>query len=148
VQEILLTMGPAIRKTNHSIECTIENGISLESFPGPFGQVLTNLVNNALLHAFEAGRSGKITIAATRQGTDRVEITVQDNGCGIPAANLSRVFDPFFTTKLGKGGSGLGLNIVYNLVHEALGGTITVTSTAGAGACFTVSIPLTAPVQL
>jgi PAS domain S-box-containing protein len=148
VQEILLTMGPAIRKTNHSIECTIENGISLESFPGPFGQVLTNLVNNALLHAFEAGRSGKITIAATHQGTDRVEITVQDNGCGIPAANLSRVFDPFFTTKLGKGGSGLGLNIVYNLVHEALGGTITVTSTAGAGACFTVSIPLTAPVQL
>ena len=145
VQEILLTMGPAVRKTNHTIECTIEKGLLLESYPGPFGQVLTNLVNNALLHAFDGAAMGKITIAAALRGADRVEITVQDDGNGIPAANLSRVFDPFFTTKLGKGGSGLGLNIVYNLVHEALGGTITVTSTAGSGACFTILIPLTAP---
>jgi signal transduction histidine kinase len=72
---------------------------------------------------------------------------VQDNGCGIPVANLPRVFDPFFTTKLGKGGSGLGLNIVYNLVHEALGGSIFVANAVGSGACFTVLIPLTAPTQ-
>ena len=147
VLEILLTMGPAIRKTQHTVECTIEKGISLNSFPGPFGQVLTNLVNNALLHAFEGDARGTITIAARLQGSDRVEITVQDNGCGIPVANLPRVFDPFFTTKLGKGGSGLGLNIVYNLVHEALGGSIFVANTVGSGACFTVLIPLTAPTQ-
>ena len=147
VQEILLTMGPAIRKTNHTIECTIEKGMVLESYPGPFGQVLTNLVNNALLHAFDGATQGKITIAAAQRSADRVEITVQDNGSGIPAGNLSRVFDPFFTTRLGKGGSGLGLNIVYNLVHEALGGTISVTSTAGSGACFILLIPLTAPTQ-
>jgi signal transduction histidine kinase len=109
--------------------------------------VLTNLVNNALLHAFEGDARGTITIAARLQGSDRVEITVQDNGCGIPVANLPRVFDPFFTTKLGKGGSGLGLNIVYNLVHEALGGSIFVANTVGSGACFTVLIPLTAPTQ-
>ena len=145
VHEILLTMGPAIRKTHHSIECTIKKGIVLESFPGPFGQVLTNLVNNALLHAFDASSQGKITISATQSGATHVEITVQDDGSGIPAANLSRVFDPFFTTKLGKGGSGLGLNIVYNLVHEALGGSITVASAPGSGACFTLVIPLTAP---
>jgi signal transduction histidine kinase len=147
VLEILLTMGPAIRRTHHTVECTIEMGISLNSFPGPFGQVLTNLVNNALLHAFEGDARGTITIAARLQGSDRVEITVQDNGCGIPVANLPRVFDPFFTTKLGKGGSGLGLNIVYNLVHEALGGSIFVANTVGSGACFTVLIPLTAPTQ-
>jgi PAS domain S-box-containing protein len=147
VQEILLTMGPAIRKTNHTIECTIEKGMVLESYPGPFGQVLTNLINNALLHAFDGATQGKITIAAAQRSADRVEITVQDNGSGIPAGNLSRVFDPFFTTRLGKGGSGLGLNIVYNLVHEALGGTISVTSTAGSGACFILLIPLTAPTQ-
>jgi signal transduction histidine kinase len=147
VLEILLTMGPAIRKTNHSVDCIIEKGILLESYPGPFGQVLTNLVNNALLHAFDGSTQGKITIAAVPRGADQVEVSVQDNGNGIPAANLSRVFDPFFTTKLGKGGSGLGLNIVYNLVHEALGGTITVANTPGSGACFTVLIPLTAPTQ-
>ncbi len=147
VQEILLTIGPSIRKTNHAIECTIEQGVVLESYPGPFGQVLTNLVNNALLHAFDSAAQGKITIAAAQQGAYRVVITVQDDGNGIPEANLSRVFDPFFTTKLGKGGSGLGLNIVYNLVHEVLGGTITVSNTAGSGACFTISIPLTAPTQ-
>jgi PAS domain S-box-containing protein len=147
VQEILLTMGPAIRKTHHTVECTIEKGINLESFPGPLGQVVTNLVNNGLLHAFDGETRGKITIAAKLHGPDRVEITVQDNGCGIPVSNLSRVFDPFFTTKLGKGGSGLGLHIVYNLVHEALGGTIFVANTVGSGACFTVLIPLTAPIQ-
>lgn len=147
VLEILLTMGPAIRKTHHTVECTIAKGILLESYPGPFGQVLTNLVNNALLHAFEGGAQGKITIAAATRGADQVEVTVQDDGTGIPESNLSRVFDPFFTTKLGKGGSGLGLNIVYNLVHEALGGTITVANTPGSGACFTVLIPLTAPTQ-
>lgn len=145
LHEILLTMGPAIRMTHHSIECTIKKGIVLESFPGPFGQVLTNLVNNALLHAFDASSLGKITISATQRGATHVEITVQDDGSGIPAANLSRVFDPFFTTKLGKGGSGLGLNIVYNLVHEAPGGSITVASAPGSGACFTLVIPLTAP---
>ena len=61
----------------------------------------------------------------------------------------NRVFDPFFTTKLGQGGSGLGMNIVYNIVHEILGGTIEVTSSPGAGTRIVVNLPLTAPlVQL
>ena len=71
-----------------------------------------------------------------------VDITVKDDGQGIPAAHLEKVFDPFFTTKLGKGGSGLGLNIVYNLVTTSLGGRIQVSSVPGQGACFTLSLPL------
>ena len=98
------------------------------------------------MHAFESRKSGHILISANHQDDDdRVTLTVRDNGVGIPPMHLSRVFDPFFTTKLGKGGSGLGLSIVFNLVQDVLGGTITVESIDGRGACFILSIPLAAP---
>ena len=145
VDEILLTMGPAIRKTTHVVERDIPSNINLESYPGPLGQVLTNLINNALVHAFDGRENGKVSVSAKLLHPDKVQITVRDDGAGIPEANLVRVFDPFFTTKLGKGGSGLGLNIVYNLAQDALGGTIAVESTLGQGACFTVTVPLVAP---
>lgn len=146
VEEILLTLGPGIRKTTHTVACAIPEFISMESYPGPLGQVLTNLINNALLHAFEGRQHGRVVIAAEQQGPSHVLLTVQDDGQGIPEAHLNRVFDPFFTTKLGKGGSGLGLNIVYNLVHDALGGSIQVANTPGQGACFTLLLPVEAPV--
>jgi signal transduction histidine kinase len=146
VQEILLTLGPVTRKTSHTVECDIPADISLESYPGPLGQIITNLINNALVHAFESRKSGHILISANHQDDDdRVTLTVRDNGVGIPPMHLSRVFDPFFTTKLGKGGSGLGLSIVFNLVQDVLGGTITVESIDGRGACFILSIPVAAP---
>jgi PAS domain S-box-containing protein len=146
VEEILLTLGPTIRKTQHVVQSQIAGDLSMESYPGPLGQVLTNLINNALVHAFEGVSHGRVTITAEKQGPTHVKITVEDNGVGIPQANLERVFDPFFTTKLGRGGSGLGLNIVYNLVHDALGGTIMVASSPGQGACFTLVLPMQAPV--
>ncbi|OGB31078.1 MAG: hypothetical protein A3F78_00635 [Burkholderiales bacterium RIFCSPLOWO2_12_FULL_61_40] len=146
VEEILLTLGPGIRKTTHTVECAIPEFISMDSYPGPLGQVLTNLINNALLHAFEGRQHGRVTISAVLQGPDQVFLAVQDDGLGIPEAHLNRVFDPFFTTKLGKGGSGLGLNIVYNLVQDALGGSIHVANTPGLGACFTLLLPMDAPV--
>jgi PAS domain S-box-containing protein len=146
VEEILLTLGPSIRKTHHVVQTRIDPHLYMESYPGPLGQVLTNLINNALVHAFDGRQNGVVSIAAEMQGATHVKITVQDNGVGIPPAHLERVFDPFFTTKLGRGGSGLGLNIVYNLVREALGGSIMVSSTPGEGACFTLVLPLQAPV--
>ncbi|TXI73765.1 MAG: HAMP domain-containing protein [Limnohabitans sp.] len=146
VEEILLTLGPSIRKTQHTVQSQIASNLSMESYPGPLGQVLTNLINNAMVHAFDGIAHGVVTISAQLQGDSHVKIMVQDNGIGIPTANLERVFDPFFTTKLGRGGSGLGLNIVYNLVREALGGTVTVASAPGQGACFTLILPLRAPV--
>ncbi len=146
VNEILLTLGPTMRKTSHTVVSTVPADITMESFPGPLGQVITNLINNALLHAFEGRQNGQITIDATVLDADWIKFTVQDNGVGIPEAHLARVFDPFFTTKLGQGGSGLGLNIVYNLVSKTLGGNIQVSSTPGQGACFTLTLPLIAPV--
>lgn len=145
VDDILQTMGPTIRKTGHSVVTSVPDNITLESFPGPLGQVLTNMIGNALLHGFEGREHGTISIAAHLQGNDDVCLTVHDNGVGIPESNLARVFDPFFTTKLGHGGSGLGLNIAYNLVTDALGGQIQVESTAGEGTLFTLTLPLVAP---
>ena len=145
VDTILLTLSADIRKTGHTVECQIPENISMNSFPGPLGQVLTNLINNALLHAFDNQVNGHVLITAVLTSTDQVRITVQDDGCGITPAHLNRVFDPFFTTKLGQGGSGLGLHIVYNLVQELLGGRIQVDNTPGSGACFTLLLPLEAP---
>lgn len=145
VAEILLTLGPTIRKTSHAVDFAIPEDIVLDSYPGPVGQVVGNLINNALLHAFDGRENGKITITATLEGADRARLCVIDDGVGIPEANLSRVFDPFFTTRLGRGGSGLGLNIVYNLAQNILGGEIHVDSTLGQGARFSVILPLVAP---
>ena len=142
LNEILLTLGPTLRKTSHTVECVVHEDISLDSYPGPLGQIITNLINNALLHAFEGRQHGMISIAAQLAQPGWVEITVADNGIGIPAAHLDKVFDPFFTTKLGKGGSGLGLNIVYNLVNTSLGGRIQVVSEPGTGARFVLLLPL------
>jgi PAS domain S-box-containing protein len=144
VAEILLTLGPGIRKTTHVVHNAIEADIVMDSYPGPLGQVLTNLVNNAVVHAFEGRAHGNVWVHAEVLRPGWVTIRVRDDGVGIPPENLGRVFDPFFTTRLGQGGSGLGLNIVYNLVHKSLGGTISAESTLGVGTCFTIVLPLAA----
>ena len=145
VDEIMLTLGPSIRKTTHRVLIDIPSEVMMESYPGPLGQVLTNMVNNALFHGFEGRENGTVTIAAEVLLDGHVRLTVQDDGVGIPAANLGRVFDPFFTTKLGQGGSGLGLNITYNLVRDSLGGTVQVESHMGQGTLFILVLPLVAP---
>jgi PAS domain S-box-containing protein len=142
LHEMLLTLGPSLRKNQYKVQSEIPENITLDSYPGPLGQIVTNLINNAFLHAFENIEHGTVLISARTVADDAVEITVRDNGCGIPVAHLDKVFDPFFTTKLGQGGSGLGLNIVYNLVTTTLGGRIQVNSQMGAGTQFTITLPL------
>ena len=145
VGEIVLTLSPSIRKTAIKVQQSIPGRMALDSFPGPLGQVLTNLVNNALLHGFEGRDEGTIVIAATEQEQGWIELTVSDDGVGIQAGNLERIFDPFFTTKLGAGGSGLGLNITHNIVSGVLGGRIRVKSKVGTGTTFHLDLPLSAP---
>lgn len=145
MQEIALTMRPAIRRTAHQLHCTIPPQLELESYPGPLGQVLMNLIANALTHAFAAGVAGNIWVQAWLCDDDCVRLVVSDDGCGIPAKQQKRVFDPFFTTKLGQGGSGLGLHIVYTLVTGLLGGRIALESYCGQGSRFTLELPLCAP---
>jgi signal transduction histidine kinase len=143
-QEIVTTMKNQIRKAGHRIELEMPDDIAMDSFPGPYGQVVINLINNALLHAFEGRSDGEIRLWAVRLGAERVRIVFQDNGKGIAIEHQARIFDPFFTTKLGQGGNGLGLSITYNIVTSLLDGTIRVDSVVGVGTRFTMDLPLKA----
>ncbi|MDC8786593.1 ATP-binding protein [Roseateles koreensis] len=145
VNEICLTLQPSLRKTPYLLQAELPQDIEMSSFPGPLGQVLTNLINNSVLHAFEGREQGRIQISARKLGADLVEISVSDNGCGIPVANQKRVFEPFFTTKLGRGGSGLGLHIVFNIVTGVLGGKIRLVSQVDQGTTVTLTVPREAP---
>ncbi len=146
VAEILLTLNAVIKKYSCHIAVQVPSNILLESYPGPLGQVLTNLINNALVHGFEPEDRGDILIRAeVVQADGCVHLTVSDTGKGIAPDNRRRIFEPFFTTRLGHGGSGLGLHIVHNIVGGVLGGKISVDSTHGSGAEFRITLPLVAP---
>jgi PAS domain S-box-containing protein len=143
--EIAATLQPLLRNTAHPLQLDIPDDIVMNSYPGPLGQVINNFVNNALLHGFEGDAAGSMSLTAALSGPSEVEIRFADTGRGMAPEHLKRIFDPFFTTRLGQGGSGLGLNIVYNLVTHILGGSIEVSSTPGQGTQFTLRIPLLAP---
>lgn len=145
VGEILAALRPSLRKHAHEVRIEIDEGLSMNSYPGPLEQVVVNLVNNAIFHGLEERENGSVLIRATPLGEDRIRLTIADNGKGIPAANLSRVFDPFFTTKLGTGGSGLGLHIVRNIVEDVLGGRIHAESEVDRGTTMIVEMPRIAP---
>lgn len=145
VAEILLTLHPAIRTAGCSVTVAVDEALQMDSYPGPLGQVLTNLINNAIVHGFPQRPGGTITITARAQPEDQLLLQVQDDGCGIQKADLVHVFEPFFTTRMGQGGSGLGLHIVHNLVTGVLGGYIEAQSIPGQGATFTLTLPRSAP---
>ncbi|HWS25648.1 MAG TPA: two-component regulator propeller domain-containing protein [Xanthomonadales bacterium] len=127
------------------LELDCAASIELDSYPGALGQVITNLIQNALLHAFDGVRGGTMRLSAVPIGGDRVRISFEDDGNGIGAAELARVFEPFFTTRRAQGGSGLGLHIVFNLVTAQLGGRIEASGQPGAGMRFVLTVPLKAP---
>jgi signal transduction histidine kinase len=142
-QEIVATMMNQVRKAGHTFTTDIPQDIEMDSYPGSYGQVIINFISNVLLHAFDDGREGHIDLSASMLANNKVEIRFKDNGVGIKADNLAHIFDPFFTTKLGQGGSGLGLNISYNIVTSLLEGQIRVESMTGQGTTFILELPLT-----
>ncbi len=139
--EVVLTMQPSLRKTGVQLAQAGGAGIELDSYPGALAQVLTNLVHNAVVHAFGDREGGRVRLVARTTDDDQVTLEVADDGCGIAPQDLGRVFEPFFTTRLGSGGSGLGLAIVHNLVTGPLGGTIEVDSHPGAGTVLRLQLP-------
>jgi signal transduction histidine kinase len=145
IEEVLSTLQPKLKHTEYGLELAVPSGIELDSFPGPIEQIVANLVNNSLQHGFEGRSEGHIHIAAEVVNGGQILLHYSDDGVGIPDAIAKRVFDPFFTTRLGRGGSGLGLYIVYNLATAALGGTIELTSGAGCGVRFDLRFPRVAP---
>ena len=140
VAEVLVSLGPKLRQSNHTVQVDCPQMIPVETNPGALAQILTNLLSNSLLHAYAPGQAGQIQVSL-RHENDWVTLRYRDDGAGIPKENLQRIFDPFFTTKRGTGGSGLGMHIVFNLVTQVLGGTIDVSSKPGQGAEFVVHFP-------
>ncbi|WP_448204432.1 PAS-domain containing protein [Azospirillum sp. sgz302134] len=145
LEEIITSLGPRLRKSPHKVTIDCPDGVGMDSYPGALSQVITNLVMNALTHAFPDQAEGHMTLTVQELPDDELEIRFADDGAGIPADNLPKVFEPFFTTKRGTGGSGLGLHIVFNLVTQSLGGKISVDSTPQSGTTFIVRIPRSAP---
>lgn len=138
--DTLHTLGPLFKHNAHRLETDLQAEVQCASYPGALEQILTNLIQNALLHGFVNQAEGLIRIVAREQG-GVIRLDVSDNGCGIPPQNLSHLFDPFFTTRLGEGGSGLGLYIVHNLATGLLGGQIEAENGLDGGACFHLSFP-------
>jgi two-component system NtrC family sensor kinase len=145
VDDVVNMLHSQMRHTQHQLHISIPVGIMMDSFPGAFEQVIANLINNSLLHGFEHKKEGQMSLTASREGSDKVTLVYEDNGCGIPNELHRRVFDPFYTTKLGQGGSGLGLYITYNLITGVLGGELYLESATDQYTRFTMKLPLLAP---
>jgi signal transduction histidine kinase len=124
----------------------VSTGIAMDSFPGPLGQVVINLINNAYHHAFEGRSAGTLTIRAEVRAKT-VELAFADDGVGMCSDTLLHMFEPFFSTKIGRGGTGLGMSIVDGIVRKTLGGTMQVRSVVAEGTTFEITLPLVAPVQ-
>ncbi|MFW2372126.1 MAG: sensor histidine kinase [Gammaproteobacteria bacterium] len=141
IEELLISLRPYFRHTSHRYELTCPEDIDIESQPGAIAQIINNLIGNSMTHGFEGLAEGLINIEIARD-QDRILLHYSDNGVGIPRENLLQIFDPFFTTRRNQGGSGLGMNIVYNLVTSKLGGEINVTSEPGQGVHFYIWLPV------
>jgi signal transduction histidine kinase len=141
INQIILSLTPSLKKTKISIWVYCDEGLEINSYPGAISQIVTNLVMNSLVHGFDEGEEGTITFAIDKQDNN-ILFNYSDNGKGIPKEIIGKIFDPFFTTKRGSGGTGLGLNIVYNIVTQTLGGSIECISKIDAGTAFNITIPI------
>jgi two-component system NtrC family sensor kinase len=141
MQEVIVSLGPTLKKTKHHVNVQCDDKLVIYSYPGAFAQIMTNLVMNSLHHAYETGEEGNLTFRVTAE-KNILHIVYSDDGKGMPQHVLDQIFNPFFTTSRGKGGTGLGMNIVYNLVTQSLGGVIHVDSTVGKGTLFMIDIPI------
>ncbi|HEY9827178.1 MAG TPA: HAMP domain-containing sensor histidine kinase, partial [Stenomitos sp.] len=140
LEEVLISLSPHFKKTDHTYSIDGDDTLLIESYPGAIAQIATNLVTNSLAHAFGTTSAGHIHLTVMQQNS-KILMRYSDNGCGILPQHLSRIFDPFFTTARNQGGTGLGLHIVYNLVTQKLQGSINVESEANIGTRFDILLP-------
>lgn len=145
IEDVLVMVEPSFKHTPFLIRTELVRGIEMSSYPGSLGQVLTNLLINALVHGFEGREQGEVLVRCSLPSAEEVELSVEDDGRGMDESVRRRIFDPFFTTKLGTGGSGLGMHIVHNIVTHVLGGQIEVFSIVGQGTRMVMHLPIVAP---
>ncbi len=140
LEQILLSLRPQFKRTPHQVSMECPDDLTLDSYPGAIMQIMTNLIMNSLLHGFADGRAGEISITVEPAG-ENVALTYRDTGVGMDQEQKERIYDPFYTTTRGSGGTGLGMNIVYNLVTQTLKGSIILETSPGQGAVFVLTLP-------
>ncbi|MBL4796391.1 MAG: HAMP domain-containing histidine kinase [Oleispira sp.] len=141
LENVLISLKPKLKQAHHTVIINCSNELQLTCFSASLMQVFTNLVSNSLLQGFDDGEAGCITINIEEQGNKEVLIKYHDNGKGISEENKKKIFDPFFTTKRNKGGVGLGLHVIYNMVTQNMGGSVSVESMPGEGTTFLILLP-------
>jgi len=146
-EQVVMSLRPGLRKHNLTLNVDCQPNLIMNSYPGPYGQVLTNLFLNSVAHAFPDGKPGTVDIQVRESGKDNVEVLFSDNGCGMSLDVRRRAFDPFFTTRRDQGGTGLGLHIVYSIVTNRLGGRLDLDSEPGGGTRIQMILPRTAPLE-
>jgi len=144
-QQVLTSLRPSLRKDNLKLDVECQPNLLINSYPGSFGQLLTILFVNSVVHAFPDGNKGTVAIKVRASGKDSVEILFSDDGCGMSADVRRHAFDPFYTTRRHLGSTGLGLHILHNIVTNRLGGRLNLDSSPGAGTKFQITLPRVAP---
>jgi len=146
LEEVIQSLSPRFRNTGFKISCSCPADLQVHCDPGALYQVITNLVMNSLDHGFEGMLVGEIQVRVV-SSDGNIVLEYRDSGNGMNSRVMARLYEPFFTTKRGRGGTGLGMHIVYSNVTQVLGGSITCTSKPGRGTRFTISVPLQAEVE-
>lgn len=141
VNEILISLSNILKNTQLDIRVNCADSLLIYSYPGAFSQILSNLIINSNIHGYPDKESGIINIDITMRGSN-LSMVYKDDGRGITEKSLPKIFDPFYTTNRENGGSGLGLNIIYNIITSQLDGTIKCESTYGEGVAFIISYPV------
>lgn len=141
IDEVVTSLNPAIKGHDIKVLVSGSDTVTIRSYPGILWQVFTNLIMNSLHHGFTPEEPGQIHINVMPED-DHVRIRYLDTGRGIPAENLPKIFTPFFTTRRHAGSTGLGLNIIYNLIVQDLQGQISCHSVEGKGVEFTMVLPV------
>jgi signal transduction histidine kinase len=147
-EQIVRSLRSGLRSSDLAFRVDCEPNLAMNSYPGPYGQVLTNLVLNAAAHAFPDETQGSVHITTRSIDKDNVEIMISDDGCGMNQETQRQAFEPFFTTRRDQGRVGLGLHIVYNIVTNRLGGRINLDSKPGEGTRIRMIVPREAPLEL
>ncbi|RCU51786.1 sensor histidine kinase [Corallincola holothuriorum] len=144
ISDVFVSLGPQFKRFDVTTHLNCDKSLKITSYPGIVWQVISNLMTNSYKHGFHPKDKGEIRVDV-EAAESWVIVTYQDSGQGISPQDLPHIFDPFFTTQRNQGGTGLGLNIVYNLVTQNLGGTIRCDSKLGSGVAFTINLPYIAP---
>ncbi len=145
-EQIIASLRPVLKKSQIMLSVDMPDGVIMDSYPGSYGQVLTNLFLNSVIHAFPDGRDGHVVIEARQVDEDSVEIFVSDDGIGMTEETQRRAIDPFFTTRRNEGGTGLGLAHHLQSRHPAAGRQARASkSKLGWGTRFRIAMPRVAP---